>query len=82
MQFEKRSVWQLLLSLLLALSVTSCATTPKPSPPVVVPEAAIPKLPSEMRKAPEPSGAYWSRVMRWRKDWQETLKTLQPKSGG
>lgn len=67
--------------LLSSLLVTSCATTPLSSspPPEVVQEAVIPRLSSELRKQPEPTGAYYSRVTQWRKVWRETLKTLQDK---
>jgi hypothetical protein len=81
MRYAKNEGWLLAAWLLVCLSVTGCAATP-PQPPVVVPESVIPKLSDELKKLPEPSGAYWGRVTQWRKDWAETLKTLRPKSGG
>lgn len=80
MPYVKTAAWRMLLSLLLCLSVIGCATKPQPQPPVVVKDSVIPPLSPELKKAPEPSGAYWSRVMQLRKDWRETLKTLPPKS--
>lgn len=79
MRYAKNAEWHVLLWLLTCLFVTSCATTPLPSPPEVTKEATVQPLSSELKKPPEPSGAYWSRVTQWRKVWRETLKTLQAK---
>lgn len=82
MPFSKIADYRVLPLLLVSLFVTACSVTPKlPPPPVALPEAVIPKLSNELKKAPEPSGAYLERVTQWRNLWRETLKTLQPKSG-
>lgn len=81
MLFMKNAACLRLPSLLLLLAVTSCGSTLPPQALLVVPEAAIPSLSAELKKPPLPSGAYWSDVTQFRKDWQDTLKALPPKSG-
>lgn len=73
------TVKRLTLSVLLLLLAACSSAPPLPSPPGVVKEPAIPVLSNELKKEPAPSGAYWSRVTQWRKDWEETLKTLPRK---
>jgi hypothetical protein len=81
MKFKLRSSVLLLLLLVSLLLSSGCSNLPqKATAPAVVKEAAIPKLSAELRKEPLPSGAYWQRVTQWRKVWEETLRTLPPRS--
>lgn len=82
MPYAKNAACLRLLSLVLLLAATGCATTQPPSPPVAVPEPVIPPLSNELKKSPLPTGAYWSDVMQWRSDWQDTLKSLRDKYEG
>jgi hypothetical protein len=79
MKFTKSAARLTWLSLLAAALVGCSSAPPQPLPPAVVPPPAIPRLSPELSKEPLPSGSYWERVTRWRKDWAETLKTLPPK---
>lgn len=81
MHYAKNDGWLLAAWLLVCLLVTSCAATLQPSPPLVLEESVIPALSNELKTPPEPTGAYWSRVTEWRKNWETELNTLRGKYG-
>lgn len=71
---------KLLLLSMMGMMLAACSSMPPAvSPPVVAP-TVIPPLSVELKREPLPSGSYWARVTKWRATWDETLKTLQPKS--
>lgn len=79
MSFVKNRGLLLTLCVMLLL-LAACSSAPQqPLPPLVVAPPSIPKLSPELRKEPLPSGSYWARVIKWRKTWEETLKTLPPR---
>lgn len=68
-----------LLLFVMAPLLAACSSMPQSASPVVEPPA-IPALSPELKREPLPSGSYWANVIKWRKTWDETLKSLESKS--
>lgn len=65
------------------LNVTGCATTPLPSPPLVIAPPAIPPLPPEARQAPLPAWCYptcSAGLTTLRKSWRFSLTSPTPQA--
>lgn len=69
-----------LLLCAMGMTLAACCSMPPADSPPAIPAPAIPQLSAELKKEPLPSGSYWANVTKWRKTWDETLKTSQPKS--
>ena len=74
----RRIKWSL-LSTVLALSATACATRSTPTLPAVVEQVKIPLPPAGIE--PKPSGHYLTRHCALVKKVQETVSSARPASG-
>lgn len=75
MQLQRNFRWWAMACVLVAPLTTGCATTSPPISPPTNSQPAIPKLPPELSKKPEPSGFYLKRAAERR---QKTLESLKP----
>lgn len=73
------SVRLLPLFVLVTLFAACSSTPPPPLPPLPLTAPAIPPLSEGLKTEPQPSGAYWERVTKWRGTWDELLKSLLAK---